>query len=72
MSLRLLDIIDTINSECFDPRDRIYGLLSLNKDDLNDIDLTVDSSKSTSEVYADFAKAYLVRKTIRILNLAGL
>ena len=72
MSLRLLDMIDAINSEYFDPRDRVYGLLSLNKDDLDDVDLTADYSKSTSEVYTDFAKAYLVRKEIRILNLAGL
>ena len=72
MSLKLLDMIDSITSECFDPRDRVYGLLSFNKDDLDDIDLTADYSKSTSEVYADFAKAYLVRKDIRILNLAGL
>lgn len=72
MSLRLLDMIDTINSECFDPRDRIYGILSLNKDDLDDVDLTADYNKSISEVYADFARAYLVRKDIRILNLASL
>lgn len=72
MSLRLLDIIDATDSECFDPRDLVYGLLSLNKDDLDDIQLTADYSKSTAEVYADFAKAYLVRKDIRILNLAGL
>lgn len=72
MSLVLLDMVDSINSECLDPRGRIYGLLSLNKDDLNDIDLTADYSKSTSEVYTDFAKAYLVRRNIRILNRAGL
>ena len=72
MSLMLLDMVDSITSECLDPRDQIYGLLSLNKDDLNDIDLTADYSKSTSEVYTDFAKAYLVRKNIRILNRAGL
>ena len=72
MSLMLLDMVDSITSECFDPRDQIYGLLSLNKDDLDDIDLTADYSKSTSEVYTDFAKAYLVRKNIRILNRAGL
>ena len=72
MSLMLLDMVDSNTSECRDPRDKIYGLLSLNKDDLNDIDLTADYSKSTSEVYADFAKAYLVRKNIRILNRAGL
>ena len=69
MSLRLLDLIDTINSKCFDPRDQVYGLLSLSNDD---IDLTADYSKSASEVYADFAKAYLVQGHIRILNLAGL
>lgn len=69
MSLRLLDILDTIHSGCSDPRDQIYGLLSL---DNEDIDLTADYSKSTSEVYADFAKAYLVQGHIRILNLAGL
>ena len=69
MSLRLLDLVDTINSKCFDPRDMIYGLLSLNKDD---IDLTADYSKSASEVFADFGKAYLVQGHIRILNLAGL
>ena len=69
MSLRLLDLIDTINSKCFDPRDQIYGLLSL---DSEDIDLTADYSKSTSEVYADFAKANLMQGHIRILNLAGL
>ena len=69
MSLRLLDTIDAINSECSDPRDQIYGLLSLN---IDDIDLTADYSKSTSEVYTDFAKAYLVQRHIRILNLAGL
>ena len=72
MSLVLLDMVDSITSECLDPRDQIYGLLSLNKDDLNDINLTADYSKSTSEVYTDFAKAYLVRKNIRILNRAGL
>ena len=72
ISLMLLDMVDSITSECLDPRDQIYGLLSLNKDDLNDIDLTADYSKSTSEVYTDFAKAYLVRKNIRILNRAGL
>ena len=72
MSLKLLDIVDATSSKCFDPRDRIYGLLSLSKDDLNDIDLTADYSKSVSQVYADFAKAYLVRKDIRTLNHAGL
>ena len=72
MSLMLLDMVDSITSECLDPRDKIYGLLSLNKDDLNDIDLTADYSKSTSEVYTEFAKAYLVRKNTRILNRAGL
>ena len=72
MSLVLLDMVDSITSKCLDPRDQIYGLLSLNKDDLNDIDLTADYSKSAFEVYTDFAKAYLVRKNIRILNLAGL
>ena len=72
MSLMLLDMVSAITSECLDPRDQIYGLLSLNKDDLNDIDLTADYSKSTSEVYTEFAKAYLVRNNIRILNLAGL
>ena len=72
MSLMLLDMVNSITSECLDPRDQIYGLLSLNKDDLNDIDLTADYSKSTSEVYTDFAKAYLVRKNIRILNCVGL
>ena len=34
MSLRLLDLVDTINSKCYDPRDQIYGLLSLNKNDM--------------------------------------
>ena len=62
----------SITCEYHDPRDQIYGLLSLNKDDLNDIDLTADYSKSTSEVYNEFAKAYLVRNNIRILNRAGL
>ena len=69
MSLKLLDLINSINSKCFDPRDQIYGLLSL---DNENIDLTADYSKSTSEVYADFAKAYLVQGHIGILNLAGL
>ena len=71
MSLTLLDMVDSINSKCLDPKDRIYGLLSLNKDDVHDIDLIADYSKSTAEVYTDFAKAYLVQKHIRILNLAG-
>ena len=68
----LLDMAASITCEYHDPRDQIYGLLSLNKDDLNDIDLTADYSKSTSEVYNEFAKAYLVRNNIRILNRAGL
>ncbi len=68
-SLRLLDFMHTIDSECSDPRDQIYGLLSLKNDD---IDLNADYSKSTFEVYADFAKAYLAQRHIRILNLAGL
>ena len=72
ISLKLIDLVESINSECFDPRDQIYGLLSFSKDDLNDIDLTADYSKSISQVYADFAKAYLVKKSIRILNHAGL
>ena len=71
MSLTLLDMVDSITSKCLDPKDRIYGLLSLNKDDVNDIDLIADYSKSTAEVYTDFPKAYLVQKHIRILNLAG-
>ena len=49
MSLMLLDMVDATASECLDPRDQIYGLLSLNKDDLNDIDLTADYSKSASK-----------------------
>ena len=48
MLLMLLDMVKSITSESLDPRDQIYGLLSLHKDDLNDIDLTADYSKSTS------------------------
>ncbi|KAL8795921.1 MAG: hypothetical protein Q9195_001665 [Heterodermia aff. obscurata] len=72
MNVKLLDIIDSTDSQCSDPRDLVYGLLSLSNDDTNDIDLPTDYAKSTSEVYTDFAKAYLVLKEIRILNHAGL
>lgn len=72
MNVKLLDILDSTRSKCSDPRDLVYGLLSLSNDDTNDIDLTTDYAKSTSEVYTDLAKAYLVLKEIRILNLAGL
>ena len=69
---KLLDTMGSSSSQCSDPRDRIYGLLSLSNEDTNDIDLTVDYAKSTSEVYTDFAKAYLVLNEIRVLNHAGL
>ena len=72
MTIKLLDLVDTTHNKCFDPRDKIYGLLSLSKDDPDDIDLIADYRKSTSEVYADFARAYLTQKEIRILNHAGL
>ena len=72
MNLKLLDIIDSTDTQCSDSRDQVYGLLSLCKDDTNDIDLITDYAKTTSEVYTDFAKAYLLLKEIRILNHAGL
>ena len=71
MNVKLLDIIDSTDSQCSDSRDQVYGLLSLSNDDTNDVDLTADYAKSTSEVYTDFAKAYLVMKEIRVLNHAG-
>lgn len=72
MNVKLLDIIDSTDNQCSDPRDQVYGLLSLSNDDTNDIDLTADYAKSTSEVYTDLAKSYLVLKEIRILSHAGL
>ena len=72
MTIKLLDIIDTTNNQCFDPRDKIYGLLSLSKEDMDDIKLIADYRKSTAEVYTDFARAYLMQKEIRILNHASL
>ena len=72
MNIKLLNLIDSIHNQCFDPQDQVYGLLSISNDDTDDIDLTADYSKSTSEVYTDLAKAYLVLKEIRILNHACL
>lgn len=45
--------------ECIDPRDRIYGLLSLAKDtQIKLLDITADYSNSTSDIYRQILNVY--------------
>ena len=68
MAHKLLDNVKTLNRDCSDPRDRTYALLSLRAED----DIDPDYYKSTSDVYTDFARAYLQRGESRIFSSAGL
>ena len=47
----------TINCKCFDPRDRIYAILSLLDD--NGMNFEVDYKKKTNQVYRDVALRYI-------------
>lgn len=58
----------TLNCKCFDPRDRIYAVLSLLTDDEKALDIEVDYTKTTSQVYLDVALRYIARhKDLNVL-----
>ena len=66
---KILDYVTEIHNACLDDRDRIYALLSLASE--NDIKMSPDYTKSTGQVYSEFAMNNLILGEIRILNYAG-
>ena len=58
----LIDFLFTsYNLQCFDPRDKIYGMLGLVTDDLDKTLIKPDYSLSVHEVYASFTRSMMVR-----------
>ena len=61
-------IQETCTSNATDPRDRLYALKGLLQDDAIDID--VDYSKTTVDVYRDWAKNHIIRnRNLNVLSL---
>jgi hypothetical protein len=55
---------------CLDPRDRVYGVLSMNEFDLG---ISPDYSKTKEEVYEEFTRAYLAKfSLLNVLELCEL
>jgi hypothetical protein len=55
-------------NECSDPRDRVFGLLSLSNDGIS---LTPDYTSSTREVFVEATKTLLHTCTLEILRACG-
>ena len=68
--IRLFDYVQTMDRECFDPRDKIYALLGLR--DKSDIQLEPDYNMSVVQVFTKFAGAYLERGYIKTFYQAGI
>lgn len=63
----------TLNCKCFDPRDRIYAVLSLLEDKLQFAGIEIDYNKTTSQVYQDIALRYITHyKSLNVLGTSGL
>jgi hypothetical protein len=60
-------VVDSLSLKAGDPRDKIYGLMGL-----ADPDIIPDYSKSSSEVFIDFAACYISRGDSEILTFAGI
>jgi hypothetical protein len=66
--LRMLRQAQVAGFGATDPRDRIYAFLNTARDS-NTFNITVDYSKSCSEVYIQFTRAALRRGDVLILNM---
>ena len=63
----------TLTCKCFDPRDRIYAVLSLLNDNEKTIGIEVDYKKKTNQVYQDVALRYIAHhKNLSVLVSSGL
>lgn len=65
-----LDAIMTLttNCKCFDPRDRIYAVLSLLTDNERTVGIEVDYKKKSNQVYQDVALRYMAHyKEVNVL-----
>lgn len=63
----------TFNCKCFDPRDRIYAVLSLLNDNGKLVGIEVDYKKKTNQVYQDVALRYIAHyKSLNVLISSGL
>lgn len=64
---------DTAHCKCFDPRDRIYSVLSLLTEDHKALGIVIDYKKTTSQVYQDAALRYIDHhKQLDMLTSSGL
>ena len=74
LNIAFLDILHlTRNCKYTDPKDRVYGILSLLEASGEAIDIEPEYEKSTSQVYQDVTLRYIDhRKSLNILQLSGL